>query len=96
MLTFAYRADAIGYDVWEEKFKKFLDPDSEGSLGDLPIISKPMEVEFRKWRRIVLQPGGGVASHMGLLRTFLGREPNIASYIEHLREPSTTAASEWS
>ncbi|KAK5994772.1 Saccharolysin [Cladobotryum mycophilum] len=82
-------ADAISYDIFETKFRPLL-PSGRPVECIEDIATPELREEFRRYREIVLQPGGSHASCLGALGIFLGREPNAGAWLQALRESIST------
>ncbi|KND93220.1 Thimet oligopeptidase [Tolypocladium ophioglossoides CBS 100239] len=84
--TYLFRAQAFSYDIFETKFRPHLPSDSAKvahTIGD--IVTSELREEFGRFRQIVLRPGASVTSYLGMLKTFLGRDPIPDAFIQMLR-----------
>ncbi|KAL6693939.1 hypothetical protein J3F84DRAFT_378127 [Trichoderma pleuroticola] len=87
---------SLSYDIFKTKFEPLL---PSGALNTTKanvdeIISHELRQEFRRYREIILVPGSNVASYMGLLKEFLGRDANHEAWIELLQEKIASHATQ--
>lgn len=73
-LTCIQRADAFSTDMFQCKFKPLLTQDSCFELTG--IINGNLRAEGRRYRRAILEPGSTTGDELGLLRKYLGRDPD--------------------
>lgn len=73
-LTCVSSADAFSTDMFLSKFKPLL---TEGRCSELSdIINENLRAEGRRYRRAILEPGSTTGDELGLLRKYLGRDPD--------------------
>lgn len=73
-LTCTPSADAFSTDMFQSKFKPLLTEGTCSSLSE--IINEDLRAEGRRYRRAILEPGSTTGDELGLLRKYLGRDPD--------------------
>ena len=81
-LTCVKSADAYSTDLFQSKFKPLL---TEGTCSKLTdIINENLREESRRYRRAILEPGSTTGDELGLLRGYLGRDPDPDAFAKVL------------
>lgn len=83
-LIFVSSADSFSTDIFQSKFKPLL---TEGTYSELTdIINEKVREEGRRYRRAILEPGSTTGDQLGLLRKYLGRDPDPTAFVRVLSE----------
>lgn len=77
-------ADAFSTDMFLSKFKPFLTKGTCSELTD--IINEGLRAEGRRYRRAILEPGSTTGDELGLLRAYLGRDPDPNAFARVLSD----------
>lgn len=83
-LTCDSSADAFSTDMFLSKFKPFLTKGTCSELTD--IINEGLRAEGRRYRRAILEPGSTTGDELGLLRAYLGRDPDPNAFARVLSD----------
>ncbi|KAL1858057.1 hypothetical protein Daus18300_010169 [Diaporthe australafricana] len=75
-------ADAFSTDMFLAKFQPLLTKHTCSELSE--IINENLRAEGRRYRRAVLQPGSTTGDELGLLRKYLGRDPDPNAFAKVL------------
>jgi hypothetical protein len=77
-------ADAFSTDMFQSRFKHLLTKDTCFELVD--VINKDIQEEGKRYRRAILEPGSTTGDELGLLRRYLGRDPDPTIDVRVLSE----------
>ncbi|KAJ6787824.1 hypothetical protein PWT90_09702 [Aphanocladium album] len=74
---------AYSYDIFETKLRPYMPTHRAAHIEDL--VSVELRDEFKRYRRMILEPGSNIRSLNSLLEGYLGREPSSVPYLEMLK-----------
>lgn len=60
--------------MFQSKFKPLLTKGTCSNFSE--VINEDLRAEGRRYRRAILEPGSTTGDELGLLRKYLGRDPN--------------------
>lgn len=70
--------------MFQSKFQPLFTETTCSELTD--IINEDLRAEGRRYRRAILQPGSTTGDELGLLRKYLGRDPDPNAFAKVLAE----------
>lgn len=83
-LTCVPSADAFSTDLFQSKFEPLF---ANGLLSELPdIINENLRAEGKVYRRAILEPGSTTGDELGLLKEYLGRDPDPNAFARMLSD----------
>ncbi|KAI0123273.1 hypothetical protein BJ170DRAFT_599240 [Xylariales sp. AK1849] len=75
-------ADAFSTNIFQAKLQLLLTPEKCDDLSD--IINERLRAEGRRYRYAILEPGSSTGHELGLIKSYLGRDPNPKSFVDVL------------